>query len=93
MPLRGVDFCKDGLYIPCIEQQEMAMTKAPGGDFAGAWAAVAAASRGKRRVSSLNAFPGYSTDELWRDQRSPSLDDETRVKIEAEIFRRTGVRP
>jgi hypothetical protein len=37
---------------------------------------------------SANAFPGYTTAELKRDLCSPSLDNETRAKIEAEIARR-----
>jgi hypothetical protein len=37
-----------------------------------------------------NQFPGYSTAELRRDLKSPTLDAETRQKIETEIARREG---
>ena len=37
---------------------------------------------------SANAFPGYSTAELLRDLEAPTLDAETRTKIEAEVARR-----
>lgn len=63
------------------------MTKLPGGEFGGAWAALAACAPRRRRGRGGD-FPLYSTAELLRDLNSPSLDDATRVKIENEIARR-----
>lgn len=64
------------------------LQRQPGGEFAGAWAALAAASPRRRRDPSRNAFPLYSTTELVDTLSSDALDAETRSKIEAEIARR-----
>lgn len=37
---------------------------------------------------SINAFPTYTTEELYRDLESDKLDADTRRRIETEITRR-----
>jgi hypothetical protein len=43
-------------------------------------------------IPSINAFPTYATADLLRDLESPSLDNATCARIEAEIARRSAKR-
>ena len=64
------------------------MTKRAGGEFAGAWASLAAAAPKKRIVY---AYGNYTTVELINDL-SRCTDEVTCVKLEAEIARRNSVK-
>jgi hypothetical protein len=58
----------------------------PGGEFGGAWEAVAASARGRKSRGWGGEFAAYSTSELIQD--ASAADEPTRRRIEAEISRR-----
>jgi hypothetical protein len=64
------------------------MTKTiPGGEFGGAWEALAAA-RPRRRSRSVSEWALYTTSELISDVESDQLSDIQRESMRAEISRR-----
>jgi hypothetical protein len=63
------------------------MTKLPGGEFGGAWEALAAAARRPRRRPSRE-FALDTTRELVEAIESDQIDDARRARMQAEVTRR-----
>ena len=64
------------------------MAKLAGGEFAGAWEALATARGRRRAMGGAGEWSQYSTAELVNDVDSDQLSDDQRTRMRAEIARR-----